>query len=145
LVLIRFRWFLLFVFALLLGYVSGARADDVKNKDDIKRHKWFITVYGGAHAQDTIEDQIRKAGQQLRYKYVSRLGDFRQYATDVWEGIPFVEIVKYGRENHADLIVMAHNTRMDAEDETSIGSVAQQVVLRANCPVITINRSFGKQ
>jgi len=95
--------------------------------------------------QDTIEDQIRKAGQQLRYKYVSRLGDFRQYATDVWEGIPFVEIVKYGRENHADLIVMAHNTRMDAEDETSIGSVAQQVVLRANCPVITINRSFGKQ
>ena len=55
-VLIRFRWFLLFVFALLLGYRSGAWADDNKNKDDIKQHKWLLTVYGGAHAQDTIED-----------------------------------------------------------------------------------------
>ena len=41
---------------MLLGYGSGARADDDKNKDDIKRHKWFLTIYGGAHAQDTIED-----------------------------------------------------------------------------------------
>jgi len=56
LVLIGFRWFLLFGLALLLGYGSGARADDDKNKDDLKRHKWFLTVYGGAHAQDTIED-----------------------------------------------------------------------------------------
>ena len=55
-VLIRFRWFLLFVFALLLGYGSGALADDNKNGDDIKRHNWFLTIYGGAHAQDTIED-----------------------------------------------------------------------------------------
>ena len=53
-VLIRFRWFLLFV--LLLGYGSGARADDDKNKDDIKRNKWFLTIYGGAHAQDDIGD-----------------------------------------------------------------------------------------
>ena len=55
-VLIRFRCYLLFVFALLLGFGSGAWADDDKNGDDIKRHKWFLTIYGGAHAQDTIED-----------------------------------------------------------------------------------------
>ncbi len=55
-VLIRFRWFLLLIFALLLGFGSGARADDDQNKNHIKRHKWFLTVYGGAHAQDTIED-----------------------------------------------------------------------------------------
>jgi len=56
LVLIRFRWFLLFVFALLLCFGSSALADDDKNEDDIKRHKWFLTVYGGAHAQDDIGD-----------------------------------------------------------------------------------------
>ena len=55
-VLIRFRWLLLLIVALLLGFGSGARADDDQNKDHIKRHKWFLTVYGGAHAQDTIED-----------------------------------------------------------------------------------------
>ena len=44
------------IFGLLLGFGSGARADDDQNKDHIKRHKWFLTVYGGAHAQETIED-----------------------------------------------------------------------------------------
>jgi nucleotide-binding universal stress UspA family protein len=96
------------------------------------------------HTQDYIEDQIRKASQQLRFKYVSQMESFRQYSMEVWEGIPFVEIVKYAREKHADLIVMAYNTRI-TDDDTSIGSVAEQVILRANCPVITINRSVDKQ
>ena len=52
----RFRWFLLFVFALLLCLGSGARADEDKIEDDKKRHKLFLTVYGGAHAQDDIAD-----------------------------------------------------------------------------------------
>ncbi len=55
-ILIRFRRFFLFVFALLLCFGSGALADDDKNEDEIKRHKWFLTVYGGAHAQDDIAD-----------------------------------------------------------------------------------------
>ena len=55
-ILIRFRWFLLFVSALLLCLGSGALADDDKIEDDIKRSKWFLTVYGGAHAQDDIGD-----------------------------------------------------------------------------------------
>ena len=56
--LILFRWFLLFVFSLLLCYGSNAWADDDKNKNDINRHKWFLTIYGGAHAQENIEDVL---------------------------------------------------------------------------------------
>ena len=97
------------------------------------------------HTQDYIDDQIQKAGRQLRFKYVSRMGNFKNYAMEVWEGIPFVEIVKYGREKQADLIVMAYNTKKTDENDASIGSVAEQVILRANCPVISINRSVGKQ
>jgi len=99
------------------------------------------------HTQDFIEDQIRKSGQMLRSRYASKMKAFRHYSMEVWEGIPFVEIVKFAREKHADLIVMAHNTRRtedDEDSEVSIGSVAEQVVLRANCPVISINRSVGK-
>jgi len=103
------------------------------------------TQLNNFHTQDFIEDQIRKASQQLRSKYISQMGTFKQYTMEVWEGIPFVEIVKYAREKHADLIVMAHNTRKTDDDDTSIGSVAEQVILRANCPVISINRSVGKQ
>jgi nucleotide-binding universal stress UspA family protein len=96
------------------------------------------------HTQDDIEDQIRKAGQQLRSKYISQMKNFKQYSMEVWEGIPFVEIVKYAREKHADLIVMAYNTRK-TDDDAFIGSVAEQVILRANCPVISINRSVDRQ
>ena len=53
---IRLRWFFLFVFALLLCFGSGALADEDKNGKDTKQHKWFLTVYGGAHAQDDIGD-----------------------------------------------------------------------------------------
>jgi hypothetical protein len=56
LILIRFRWFLLFGFALLLCFGPCALADDDQNEADIKRPKWFLTVYGGAHAQDDIGD-----------------------------------------------------------------------------------------
>ena len=52
----RIRWFLLLVFALLLCFGSGALADEDKTEDDIIRPKWFLTAYGGAHAQDHIED-----------------------------------------------------------------------------------------
>ena len=53
---IRFRWFLLFIFALLLCVGPGALADDGKTEEGLKQHKWFLTVYGGAHAQDDIGD-----------------------------------------------------------------------------------------
>jgi hypothetical protein len=56
LILIRSRWFLLFILTLLLCLGSGALADDDKIEADIKRPKWFVTVYGGAHAQDDIGD-----------------------------------------------------------------------------------------
>ncbi|MDA8404110.1 MAG: universal stress protein [Desulfobacteraceae bacterium] len=97
------------------------------------------------HSQDDIDDQIRKARQQMRFRYISKMRDFKNYEVDVWEGIPFVEIVKYAREKHADLIVMGHHTRKKTGDgEGALGSVAEQVILRANCPVISINRPIPR-
>jgi hypothetical protein len=40
----------------LIGLGSNAQADEDLNEDDKKRPKWFLTVYGGAHAQDDIGD-----------------------------------------------------------------------------------------
>ena len=96
------------------------------------------------HTQDVIDDRIRETLLRLRVRYVSQMKGYAHYSAEVWEGIPFVEIVKYGREKQADLIVMAHSNRKDDSDDDLIGSVAEQVVLRANCPVITINQAVGK-
>lgn len=89
--------------------------------------------------QEEIEDNIRSARLTIQEKYIRNLADFKDYDIDVWEGIPYVEIVKYGREKFADLIVMAHHTSKLSPEKALFGSTVAQVVLRANCPVISIN------
>ena len=90
--------------------------------------------------QDEIEDKIMEARQKIKEKYVSKLKDFNDYEVEIWEGIPYVEIVKYAREHYADLIVMAHHTRTPSPDKMKLGSTLEQVVLRATCPVASVNR-----
>ncbi len=58
--LIRFCWFLLVASALVLCLTSSVLAQDGKDedKDDKERYKWFLTAYGGAHAQDDLGDVV---------------------------------------------------------------------------------------
>lgn len=91
-------------------------------------------------AQSDIEDKLIANRKRLRDTYGPKLVDFKNYEVDVWEGIPYVEIVKIARERMADLIVLAHNTRNLDPEEASMGSTLEQVILRANCPVVSVNR-----
>ena len=52
-------------------------------------------------------------------------------------GAPFASIVAYAREQHIDLIVMGTHGR-GAVAHLLIGSVAERVVRKAPCPVLTI-------
>jgi nucleotide-binding universal stress UspA family protein len=61
------------------------------------------------------------------------------YEVEIWEGIPYVEILKYQREVQGDLIVMAHHTREIDPEKALLGSTVEQVVLRASCPVASVN------
>jgi len=95
---------------------------------------------GKVLTQDEIESKIRESLRQIRGRYTNKIKDSGSCSFDVWEGIPYVEIVKYAREKYADLIIMAHHTRkMDPED-TRLGSNIEQVIVRAGCPVISINK-----
>ncbi len=89
--------------------------------------------------QEVIEDRIRDAREKIRSKYLSKMEGFNDYEIDVWEGIPYVEIVKYARESFADLIVMAHHTKKMDPEKAVLGSTVEQVVLRSNAPVISVN------
>ena len=95
---------------------------------------------GKAMEQDEIEDKMKEAREKIRKKYLPRMKGFDDYEIEIWEGIPYVEIVKYARENYADLIVMAHHTRTPTPEEEKLGSTVEQVVLRATCPVASVNR-----
>ncbi len=89
--------------------------------------------------QDEIEDKIMEARERIKGKYVSKLKDFNDYEVEIWEGIPYVEIVKYAREHYADLIIMAHHTKEPSAEKAKLGNTLEQVVLRASCPVVSVN------
>ncbi|MBW2365022.1 MAG: universal stress protein, partial [Deltaproteobacteria bacterium] len=89
--------------------------------------------------QDEIEEQLRDARNKIRKKYLSNIKDFKNYEIEVWEGIPYVEIVKFAREKFADLIIMAHHTKISDPEKALLGSTMEQVVLRASCPVASVN------
>lgn len=55
-------------------------------------------------------------------------------------GNPFVEIVKYAEESEADLIVVGTHGR-GGLGHLLLGSVAEKVVRRAKCPVLTVRPS----
>ena len=49
--------------------------------------------------QNEIEENLREVRSRIRKKYEPDLKDLADYEVGVWEGIPYVEIVKYAREN----------------------------------------------
>ncbi len=57
--------------------------------------------------------------------------------TEITEGKPFIEIIKAARNYDADLIVMGTHGRTGLTSML-IGSVAEKVVRKAPCPVLTV-------
>ncbi|MBC8246796.1 MAG: universal stress protein [Deltaproteobacteria bacterium] len=94
---------------------------------------------GQVQGQQEIEERITSAKERIEKKYVSKIKDYDNYGIEIWEGIPYVEILKYTREHDGDLIVMAHHTREIDPEDAVLGSTVEQVVLRASCPVASVN------
>lgn len=53
---------------------------------------------------------------------------------------PFVEIIRYAKENEIDLIIMGTHGRSGLA-HVLLGSVAERVVRKAHCPVLTVRPS----
>jgi nucleotide-binding universal stress UspA family protein len=104
-------------------------------------HAWDINNghAGNAKSQEEIEKGITEAREQIEQRYVSKMKGFDRYDIEVREGIPYVEILKFSREKQGDLIVMAHHTKEIDPEEAVLGSTVEQVVLRASCPVASVN------
>jgi nucleotide-binding universal stress UspA family protein len=89
--------------------------------------------------QEQIEGRIAEARQRIDRSYIPKLAGYDNYDLEIWEGTPYVEILKFAREKQADLIVMAHHAREVDPEEAELGSTVEQVVLRASCPVASVN------
>ena len=95
---------------------------------------------GKVRTQADIEEKVKEARKKMEELYLPELEGFDNYEIDIWEGTPYVEILKYARDKQADLVVMAHHTREIDPEKAVLGSTVEQVVLRSACPVASVNR-----
>ena len=96
--------------------------------------------FGKAPSQLEVEEQIAAAKQKMEEVYRSELEGYDNVEMTVWEGIPYMEILKYSRENEIDLISMAHHAGSIFKQKEVLGSTIEEVVLRSACPVASVNR-----
>lgn len=109
---------------LYLLYVIETRADDIG--DMVKQ----IDLLGDDTKIDTVKTRLMNLIPGNIRANIS-------IETVVVTGIPFVEIVKVARDNHIDLIVMGTHGRTGLK-HILIGSVAERVIQKAPCPVLSI-------
>lgn len=79
----------------------------------------------------------RKAAQELNAAIADAWREQHEIVEDSRFGKPAAEIVEYARDNEVDLIVIGSHGRSGLE-RVLLGSVAESVVRKAPCPVLTI-------
>jgi nucleotide-binding universal stress UspA family protein len=111
-------------------------------------HEFFLE--GGYVAPMVVStplpvEQMKKAGEEqleaFIKEHVSALGD--SVTRKVITGKPFVEIIRYAREESIDLIVLGTHGH-SALASMLLGSVAEKVVRKAPCPVLTVRHPKHK-
>ena len=117
----------------------GASLHVVHVMEDLLAHAWAAEVYVSSMPQ--LRDEIEKESRQ-------RLGalltdeerkKFRA-ETALLAGNPFLEIIRYARAHAVDLIVMGTHGRGPIA-HMLLGSVAEKVVRKSPCPVLTVRDS----
>jgi nucleotide-binding universal stress UspA family protein len=99
-------------------------------------------VYG-TPIPDEILHPEPAAQQQLEKLEIPDADQIREVVREIQTGPPFVEIVRYAKANDVDLIVMGTHGRSGIV-HALLGSVAEKVVRKAPCPVLTV-RDKGHQ
>ncbi|HLG29040.1 MAG TPA: universal stress protein [Candidatus Brocadiales bacterium] len=83
------------------------------------------------------KDAIGTIKTELANSIPEKVKNELQVETIVVSGVPFYEIIKFANENGIDLIVMGTHGRTGIA-HILLGSVAEKVVRKASCPVLTV-------
>ena len=90
---------------------------------------------------DTLQADIDELTDACRNRLEQTVGKLAASGLTVQHkvlnGVPFIEIIRYARDAETDLIVMGTHGRTGL-GHLLIGSVAERVVRKSPCPVLTI-------
>lgn len=85
----------------------------------------------------TTEELAQTAKQQMKEFMAKYVPDTLQTSTEITSGRPFLEIIRVAKERKSDLIVIGTHG-WGALKQVLLGSVAEKVVRKAPCPVLTV-------
>jgi universal stress protein A len=91
-----------------------------------------------------FESQRKWAADTLADRVVALAADGVVARAVVRVGLPWEEIVRLATDEHADMIVMGTQGRTGL-DRLLLGSVAERVIRRAPCPVLTVRPNTEPQ
>lgn len=104
--------------------------------EDLAAHAWTTEVYVAA-LPGVHEEMERQARERLEQVLTPEERTRLNGVLVLRSGSPFVEVVRYAREENVDLIVLGTHGR-GAIAHMLLGSVAERVVRKAHCPVLTV-------
>ena len=117
----------------------GASLHVLHVMEDLLAHAWAAEVYVASmpNLRDEIERESRqRLGTMLTPEDVKRL----RAEIALVAGNPFIEIIRYAKANNIDLIVMGTHGRGPIA-HMLLGSVAEKVVRKSPCPVLTVREA----
>jgi nucleotide-binding universal stress UspA family protein len=104
-------------------------------------HKYLRTVVDepilGGEEVFFSPEVIEKIIQRLKERYETKLGNFKPCEFHALVGVPFVEIIRFSRDQEVDLIVLGASGSSEL-DRITFGSTAENVARRAHCTVMAI-------
>ncbi|MHC4182899.1 MAG: universal stress protein [Planctomycetota bacterium] len=93
--------------------------------------------------QINIDEIIKQLKTRLLECVPEEIRNDMKIEASVVQGIPFAEIISVVKKNKIDMIVMGTHGRTGIV-HILIGSVAEKVVRKAPCPVLTVRQSGHK-
>ena len=127
------------VYAVELARRYGANEVHCIHVSDIPADLLATSAYYMTGPSEQFVEQVRTEGRKSLEAFVK--ANFKDLAVKAvfLEGRPFVEIIRYARENQIDLIIISTHGR-GGITHALFGSVAETVVRKAPCPVLVVKR-----
>ena len=117
----------------------GASLHLVHVMEDLLAHAWAAEVY--VASMPNLRDEVEKESQ-IRLSAMLTTEERTELKAHVAlvAGNPFLEIIRYAKAHDIDLIVMGTHGRGPIA-HMLLGSVAEKVVRKSPCPVLTVREA----
>jgi nucleotide-binding universal stress UspA family protein len=123
-------------YAKALAEAFGSSLHLVHVMEDLLAHAWAAEVY--VASMPNLRAEIEKeAAERLGAMVTDPECQRLRVTTAIIAGSPFLEIIRYARANSVDLIVIGTHGRGPIA-HMLLGSVAEKVVRKSPCPVLTV-------